>query len=365
MDRAPGGATLAIDEFPYLVQVSPELPSVLQRILDTSVNKPLQFALCGSSQRMMHGLVLDQSAPLYGRAREIVKIEPLSARWIHEALGVSGTEAVEAYSIWGGVPRNWELAADCENTQEAIKSLILDRNGILHNEPPRLLLDDMRSAVQTNSILSLVGIGCHRISEIAGRLGKPVGSLTRSIKLLIDLGYVWREVPFGESPRSTKRSIYRLADPFLSFWYRFVQPSESLLELDLIDAVYARIAKAFPAHVAEIWEQMARRSVPGLNIDQIQWGPASRWWGKDRSGKPLEVDVVAESLDGYHLLVGEAKWSEKQEVRKLVSVLRKKASRLPLSGTQRVHYALWIKCPSEQSESDVSLLGPDETIGAC
>ena len=86
---------------------------------------------------------------------------------------------------------------------------------LLMKVPSQLLLDDRRSAVQTNSILSLVDIGCHWISEIAGRPGQPAGSLTRSLQFLIDLGNVWRQVPFGESPRSTKLAIYRLADSFL------------------------------------------------------------------------------------------------------------------------------------------------------
>ncbi len=287
MDRAPDNTILAIDEFPYLVRISPELPSILQRFVDGSGDMTLQLILCGSSQRIMHGLVLDRRAPLYGRASEIVKIEPLTERWVCQALGVNGVEAVEAYSVWGGLPRNWELAADCKNIGEAIKTLVLDRNGILHNEPPRLLLDDMRSAVQAHSILSLIGAGCHRIGEIAGRLGKPAGSLSRPLGLLVDLGYVRREVPFGENLRSTKRSIYKLADPFLSFWYRFVQPNESMLELDLIDAVYERIIESFPTHVGGIWEQMARHSATFLKADQIDWGPASRWWGKDSKGRLL------------------------------------------------------------------------------
>lgn len=58
-----------LDELPYLVAASPELPSVLQRWVDHEAGD-LSVALAGSSQRMMQGLVLDRHAPLYGRARE-------------------------------------------------------------------------------------------------------------------------------------------------------------------------------------------------------------------------------------------------------------------------------------------------------
>ena len=66
--RAPAGAWLVLDELPYLTQSSPELPSVIQKLVDSEGAHPLRLILCGSSQRMMHGLVLDESAPLYGRA---------------------------------------------------------------------------------------------------------------------------------------------------------------------------------------------------------------------------------------------------------------------------------------------------------
>ena len=80
--RAPTEFNLLLDEFPYLVQASPELPSLIQRYLDAPGSRKLNILLCGSSQRMMQGLVLDRTAPLYGRAREILRIEPLSAGWI-------------------------------------------------------------------------------------------------------------------------------------------------------------------------------------------------------------------------------------------------------------------------------------------
>lgn len=61
---------VVLDELPYLVAASPELPSVLQQWLDHDAREAgLVVALAGSSQRMMQGLVLDAGAPLYGRAR--------------------------------------------------------------------------------------------------------------------------------------------------------------------------------------------------------------------------------------------------------------------------------------------------------
>ena len=68
--------TICLDEFPYLVKNSPELPSILQKVIDGKANKKYHLILCGSSQQMMHSITLDSTSPLYGRCDEIIKNKP-------------------------------------------------------------------------------------------------------------------------------------------------------------------------------------------------------------------------------------------------------------------------------------------------
>ena len=356
------GTTLIIDEFPYLVQKSPELPSIIQKLIDNQQHES-NIIICGSSQRMMHGLVLDGSAPLYGRAAEIIKVRPLEPGWIKEALGLNGIEAIEAYSVWGGVPRYWELAKTYENQEEACKELVLDRDGILHSEPMRLLLDDMRGAGQPHSLLSLIANGSNRLSEIAGRLGKPATSLTRPLANLIDLGYIRRDHPFGESPRSSKKTIYRLEDPFLLFWYRIVLPNHSLLERDIVDAVYAESQNRFKAQTAEVWEEMARKSTAHLTIADIRWKPAQRWWGHGRDGKNMEIDVIAESLDHKFLLFGEVKWEEKTNIKATISKLKKSVANFPRQTGKKIIMAVWCK-NNKTKDGECRVISPDDVLSA-
>jgi len=107
--------SLILDEFPYLVQRSPELPSIIQRFFDLPMKKNFHLIICGSSQRMMQGIVLDATAPLYGRAKEILRITPLAPGWISKALSLDAAEAIKAYAILGGIPRYWELAFSMMN----------------------------------------------------------------------------------------------------------------------------------------------------------------------------------------------------------------------------------------------------------
>lgn len=341
--QAAAGSVLFLDEFPYLVQSAPDLPSVLQKFLDTTPERRFSLVICGSSQRMMQGLVLEANAPLYGRAQEILKVRPLPPGWTREAFGGNALMAVEAFAVWGGIPRYWELARGFPSLQTAIMELVMDRNGPLHEEPMRLLLDDQRSAVQSVSILSLIANGCHRLSEIAARLGKPAGSLTRPLSNLIDLGLVRRVLPYGESIRSTKRTLYQLDDPFLGFYYRFVHPHWSELEWGIMKLAEANLKQGFPFHISMVWEDLARQSVPWSNLGGYSWGQASRWWGAGASGRNLELDVVAESADKQAVLIGEAKWSGKSNASNLAKEMDVKIRECPLVRGRPVVKVLWLR----------------------
>jgi len=222
---------------------------------------------------------------------------------------------------------------------------------------------DMRSAVQPYSLLSVIGQGCHRMSEIAGRMGKPATSLMRPLTQLVDLGYVRREIPFGEDAKSTKRSLYKIDDPFLAFYFRFLQPNKSQLEVRAVSGVMAEVLRQLPLHVSLIWEELARASVPSCPIGGHEWGAARRWWGAGSDGTPLELDVVAESRDGKAVLIGEAKWSAAAlSASKARDRLLSLAKNLPFVRGREVVPVLWAK--RGQESPDAGIQTPDAVLDA-
>ncbi len=324
-----------VDELPYLVSAAPELPSVLQRWLDRdAADARLAVAVAGSSQRMMQGLVLDAAAPLYGRAREVMELGPLPVSCFREAFDYRApTDVIELYTAWGGVPRYWELA--CEITGGALTQLAelaLDPSGPLHREPDRLLMEELPPAMEVRPVLDAIGAGAHRVSEIAGRLGRPATSLSRPLDRLLGLDLAQREVPFGESPKRSKRTLYRINDPFMRFWFRVVAPNRALLASGDRTSRRQLLLRSWPALVAQSWEQLCRASVPHLpsSLGAVRgggpWGPASRWW----HGNAPEWDVVSDSLDERRLLLGDVKWSHKPLApAKLAAALSELAARTP------------------------------------
>lgn len=351
--------TLCVDEFPYLVKASSILPSLIQKIIDTIGERKFHLILCGSSQQMMQGLVLDSSAPLYGRADEIMKIAPLEAGWLSDMLECTPAQAVNEFSVWGGVPRYWELRAREKSFREAVINIILDRYGVLHEEPSRLFMDDMRESILAFSILTIVGSGSNRLSEIAGRLNKPSTQLSRPIENLIQLGYLKREIPFGEPIKNSKKGIYRIADQFMNFYFNFLAPNLSRLELGLTDHVYKDFESRMSAYVSFEWENLCRRSIPMRPVNGIYFDNAFRWWGPNLKNEYMELDILAVSLDGTSLLIGECKWSKIKDSVSLIKKLEQKAGLLPFTKGKKIIPMLFVKDLSETIHSSNVFLPSD------
>ncbi len=341
-DRTTQMFTLCIDEFPYLVRSSPDLSSVLQNKLDS---KKLKFNLviCGSSQQLMYGLVLDASSPLYGRADAILKIAPMKVPYIQEALGVSSLDAVEEYAVWGGVPRYWELREGYANLREAIISNMLSVNGTLYEEPVKLFKDDINDIVKTATIMSYDGAGANRMSEIAGRSGEVVTNLSRPLAKLISLGYLTKEIPFGENEKNSKKSLYKISDPFMNFYFQFIIPNRSFIEIGRIAPILSNLDSHFSDYVGDYWEKLCRETVSGNEIDGVTYGIARRWWGNVSRDERVELDIVAESLDKKYLLVGECKWTTKENSDRILSELIEKANKLPFARNHTLVPKLFLK----------------------
>lgn len=364
--RVTNRLTLCLDELPYLVEQSPELPSVLQKLLDEKSLK-YNIVVCGSSQNMMYGLFLDSTAPLYGRADVIMKLSPIRLPFIQDALGVDAKDAIEEYAVWGGVPRYWELREHNSSLDDALWHNILSVNGTLYEEPVKLLQDDVKDVVKTSTIMSYIGNGANRLSEIASRCNEPATNLSRPLKKLIDLGFLERDVPFGTDEKSSKKSLYKIADPFMGFYYQFVVPNRSFIELGRRLPIEQALGIHFSEYVSMQWERLCRDSVTGNLINGILYSKAKRWWGTvlNEENKPeqVEFDVMAESLDKKFLLVGECKWTTQENGKLLTAELLRKANLLPFAEKYTIVPILFLKNTPKDDVGNTLL--PSEVINLC
>lgn len=333
--------TLVLDEFPYLVKRTPALPSIIQRLVDSGTLR-FNLILCGSSQRMIQNMILNSSEPLYGRATEKINLGPVGVRHWRDYFNLPSVEAIREFSVWGGVPRYWVLRERYDSLSEAMDELALDSDGLLFNEPATLFMDEFSDIAPYASIMTALGNGINRFSKIADAVGRKTSDLTQPLQNLQSMHYLCREVPYGDDDNKSKRSLYHLCDPFISFYYRFIAPNKSLLSLGRTGIVKGDIDRHLPELTSFTWERMCREAVAGNSLCGHEWGMARRWWGNVpvfEEGKKtacgydeIELDVVAGSRDGKYILIGECKWAHEDFADRLFRVLETKVRKMQRAG---------------------------------
>ncbi len=308
---------LCLDEFPYLTARDASLPSRLQRWLDHGLPEGCLLILSGSSMRMMHDLFLHRTAPLYGRAQKLLQVGPMNYHAFAKACGIDGAaEATfEKFACVGGIPKYWEFIEAGKDAVDLAEAMFFDFAPYMEQEPRRILNDEGLAGANALAVLEAVGRGASRASEIAARLGTAQTNLSRLLQQLMDASVLSRDLPFGESNRTSKRTLYQIMDPALRFWFSVYSPHRSLWR------TYPPAKKKLliHGHAASVFEDWCRGLYPA----------AGRYWEKN-----LEIDLVCPDPDAPDgLLVGEAKWkrlTQTEQVR-VLGDLKEKWSRCALA----------------------------------
>lgn len=313
---------IVFDEFPYWVGGDPMLPSLLQKWIDHELPKKKTLVLVsGSSQSMLHSQFLKASSPLYGRAMLHLHLNHMPYRWFCKALEISSADpdSFERFSLVGGVPHYWKLMAPTSTLSKTslmgqATALYFEPVAILAEEPGRILQDEGVTGSLPKAILDFVGRGVSRPSELASRLGTAHGNLSRPLALLLELGLIQKELPFGESARTTKKVIYSIEDPAVAFYYG------TYLRLRSQWTVMSSREKreTIHQHASKQWEIFCRHSHFG----------SSRYWEGD-----IELDLVAPLGKKEGHLIAECKWKPltKAEEDGLIKDLRARFYKTSLS----------------------------------
>jgi AAA+ ATPase superfamily predicted ATPase len=185
------------------------------------------------------------------------------------------------------------------------------------------------------AILEAVASGASRVTEIANKIDRDASSLSRYLGNLRRLGLLEQETPVTDPDG---RSLYRLADQFLQFWFRYVGPNRSPLEQGHTAPVRDTIAETFPTHVSWAFEEVCRQAVRTSSFP-VSCSRVGRWWYDGD-----EIDVVGIDEQTETILLGECKWTSDPVDELLLSDLEQLTSDVRWRGTDRtVCYALFSK----------------------
>ena len=316
---------IILDEFTYAVDAYPDLPFKLQAAWDHQLkNKPLMLVLSGSHIDMMEDRVLAPRSPLYGRATELLKLAPLPFKDVRALFPNYDTAAcIALYSVLGGVPYYLERIDPSLSVVDNIVEKIMGWSALVQDEPRLLLHDHFSQPANYLSIIGQVARSVHSPKEIATNLDLEPATVSNYLHTLVKLGLIRREVPATErQPERSRKSRYEVADPYLRFYYRFLEPQLAHIARGAYRAVWQTIEQHWRAFVGtHTFEELCREWVyAAAETGHLPFLPqqvGSHWHSTE------QIDVVAVNWDEAAVLYGECKWKRdddlnEREVKKLL-----------------------------------------------
>lgn len=300
--------TVILDEFQWLKSAQPALDSIVQRHWDRWDREGLglTLVLSGSALTLMERM-LEQGAPLYGRASARPRLQPLDYRQASAFANSTDPETLlRRWAVLGGTPQ-YQLWAGPGKLETIIAEKILSKDAPLYEDPRHLLREGegIRDPGTYLSILRAIARGATQHNEIAQRAGVPTGNLVRKLDRLRDLGYIEPRFPLAANGHED-RSSYQIADPYFRFWFRYLAPNASRLERGRVPEVLVEILADLDNTMGWAFEQCCRRWVGAYAREGALGAPreVGSWWSRDGT---TEIDVVGVRRH-RHVLIGSCKW---------------------------------------------------------
>ena len=302
---------VVLDEFPYLCEGCKGLPSLLQQFWDSRGKRSrLMLVLCGSQMSFMEKEVLAERSPLFGRRTAQRRLEPLPPA---EALRFFPrwklADRVLAYAILGGMPAYLQRFDDRRSLRENLLRELLRPEGYLFDEVNFLLRTELTNPATYNSILGAVAGGAERVGDIALWVGVDSTTANKYLHVLRELRLVDREIPVTDpDPLRSRRGTYRVADRFVAFHFRHLQPHLSLVEAGRGASVLERFIEP---DLARLWDEartdfvldhLARRAAELLDEEVVEVGRSRGAWvravGRLEGGGSVAAVVRPDGVGG-------------------------------------------------------------------
>ncbi len=354
---------IVIDEFQYIAKERPSLLSELQVLWDEELsNKNIMLILCGSAVSFIAKEVLGEKNPLFGRARTIIKVRPLPFKTVAEFVpSYSVDDIFKGYAALGGIPYFWQGINSQKSMVENLATSLLRSNGFLNDEAQSVLRQEFRDPATYNAILQTVAYGATSRNEIAQKSLVDSRTLSKYLSVLEDMDLIIKEFPIFAGPGqlgNASRGLYRIADPYLKFWFRFLANNPTLImtRQEALSEWRETVEPYFSDFASECFEEVCLQYLSEKRFaGKLPFRPSAlgRWWNADS-----KIDIVGSDMPRKHCLVAECKYRKEKTGMKVLRSLQVKCERLPLSDNAVFHYWLFSRMGFDDALLEVAAHDP-------
>lgn len=223
-----------LEEFQWLASYDDELISSLKYYWDNEFKNQsnLLLILCGSSPSFMIQHVV-YSKSLYNRSQYEIPLQPFSLQETRKFLGTrfSINEIMDAYLLVGGVPEYLKYLLSESSVFLSLAKNSFTKGAFFRSEFNKIFISSLSENPHYKAIVNF--LAQRRFAtreEILKELNLDSGSnLTRLLEDLDLCGIVSKYTPYNKNSKS-KLVRYEIADPYLQFYYKFIEPISKFID---------------------------------------------------------------------------------------------------------------------------------------
>lgn len=300
---------IILDEFHLLLKEGSGLLEVVQ-LLD-QLPGSVMLILCSSSIRFVENEMVGWMGATASRINSYLKLKEFTFVELVNRFPQSSVETcIHINGILGGIPDYLEEWKEGRTLKENIIAAVLDKNNRLYPEPLHYLKQELREPTVYSTLLASLAEGNRKLNDLHISTGYSRAKILVYLKHLTTMDIVEKLVPTEEEGReNAKKGLYRIKDHYLNFWYRFVFPHISLLELGLKEQVYdAYISPGLNQYMEEYFADVCMEYLKLMNQHRrlkgnYQWW--DRWYGKNGT-----IDIIAKGKED-NTLIGKCIWEDR------------------------------------------------------
>lgn len=309
--RSSGKKVLVIDEFQNIVRADGQFMKELVAFVNNQWNRDeIMVVLCSSSIGWIENSMVTRIGEAAYELSGFLKVREMPFEDIVQRFpNFRIEECVEAYAVLGGFPGFWNRFDDRLTIQQNICRNVLDAGSFLFEEGEHILTDQLREPGVYNTIMASIAAGSHKLNDLYLHTEFSRAKISVYLKNLIELELVEKVFSYDTVGReNVQKGIYRICHPFVDFYYTYMYPYLSDLNMMPSEEFYNRyIAPDFRRYVSEYFKKVCRQHLNRLNKKgrlPIMVDTIGEWIGKDG-----RLDIIAQDEEG-RALIGLCSWEK-------------------------------------------------------
>lgn len=224
---------LMFDEFDHIMKNGDQfLEQVMKLINKDYTEQDFLIVLCSSSL----GFVANSMGRKMGQAaymiQGLLKMKEYSYSDIRNLCKAESRElSFYRYALMGGRPAAICRSLSYGSLKDMILHMYLDREGMFYDYGIRYISENLREPNIYATILYMIANGHGKLNELYCDTGFSRAKISVYLKNLIELDLVEKVYSYGAVARDdSKKGMYRIINPMIHFWYRFIYANRNALE---------------------------------------------------------------------------------------------------------------------------------------